>query len=228
MLAITNPRWRTLTGWSRPRRSPPNLTCQRSGRWYRRARELVRRCFRRLGNQLPRGGRSARPGGVVRVRPRARRPARRLHLHVVRADAARVHARGDGILAPAVHRLGSVRRAQGRARPARARVPQHRPSDRNGVPRRLRRLSDDVARGKRRGARPPCRGGRRCVGAAVRRVHGQCRSLIRPARHRAVVGRRPGTRPDGLPSPGSIWMRCAPTSAACVRTSRARWRSWRW
>ena len=45
-------------------------------------------------------------------------------------DRARLHARGLQLLAPALHRLGGLRGAEGRPRAARARVPQHRPADR--------------------------------------------------------------------------------------------------
>ena len=86
-----------------------------------------------------------------------------------------LHARGAGLLAPALDRLAGLRRAEARPRPARGRVPQHRPPDRHRLPGRLGRLPDDLARGERRRARAPRRRRRRRVAAAVRRVHGERR-----------------------------------------------------
>ena len=67
-----------------------------------------------------------------------------------RADTPRLHARAPRSLASAVHRLWRVRRAEGRSRPSRGRVRQHRPADRDGVPGRLRSVRLDLARAKRR------------------------------------------------------------------------------
>ena len=127
---------------------------RRSASRYSRRHGGLRRRLRRIGHQLARRRRTPRPPGLERLRARARGAARRLHLHVRRPDAARLHARGAGVVASALHRLGRVRRAEGRARPPRRRVREHRPADGNGVSRRVGRLHHDLARGQRRRARP--------------------------------------------------------------------------
>ena len=68
---------------------------------------------------------------------------------------AGLHARADGVVAPALRRLGRLRRARRRPHAPRPRVPQHRPADRDALPRRRGRLPDDVARGQRRRVRAP-------------------------------------------------------------------------
>ena len=81
----------------------------------------------------------------------------------------------------------------------RARVPQHRPADRDALPGRRRGLPDDLARGQRRRVRAPRRGRRRRLEPPVRAVHGLRRAQLRRALRRTVV--RAGTQPraQGLP-----------------------------
>ena len=57
-------------------------------------------------------------------------------------------------MAPALHGVGGLRRARRRAPPTRARVPQHRPPDRDGVPGRPGDVPADVDGGERRRVRP--------------------------------------------------------------------------
>ena len=101
--------------------------------------------------------------GLERLRPGAQRPCRRVHPHVDRPDPAGLHARGAGVVAPPLHRVRRIRRAEGRARPARGRVRQHRSADRQRVPRRLGGVRHDArwrrtspsSTGSRRATAPP-------------------------------------------------------------------------
>ena len=90
----------------------------------------LRRRARRLGHQLARRRRAPRSGRLERLRARARGAARRRDPYGRRLHAARLHARGAELLAPALHGRRRVRGARRRARPTRARVPEHRPPDR--------------------------------------------------------------------------------------------------
>ena len=102
--------------------------------------------------------------------------------------------------------------------PPRARVPQHRPADRDAVPGRRRRLPDDVARGQRRRVRAPRRRRRRRLAAAVRAVHGLGRAQLRRALGRALVAAGPRSRAQGV-------QQLRPPRAARVRGQRARERA---
>ena len=135
--------------------------------------ELVRRRVRRSGHQLARGRRAARAGGLGRVRSRARRGAGRLHTHVVAADAARLHARVDGLLASAVHWIRGLRRAQGVARRPRRRVPQHRTADSDAVSRWQFGVCLDGHGRPGCGARAVCARRRGGVASDVRRGDGE-------------------------------------------------------
>ena len=71
------------------------------------------RCgVRRLGDQLAGRSSTAGPRRLERLRARAQRCRRRLHPHLDRSDAARVHPRGARLLASALHRLRRLRRAR--------------------------------------------------------------------------------------------------------------------
>ncbi len=176
-----------------------------SGGWYGRAHELLRRGLRRVRHQFARGGGAAVASGVERVRAGAERHRGWVHPHVDRPDAAGVHARGARLVAPPLHRLRRLRRAEGRARPSRCRVHQHRPAHGQRLPRRLGRVRVDVAGGQRRRSRPNRSRGRRGLGAAVQRLHGQRRPRVRTARHRALVCRRAVAGAQGVPAPGASW-----------------------
>ena len=79
-------------------------------------------------------------------------------------------------------------------------VRQHGPADRHGVPRRLGRVHHGLARGERGRVRP-ARARRRCrLGAAVQRVHGERRPLVRDALDGALVGGRALARAQGVPA----------------------------
>ena len=84
-------------------------------------------------------------------------------------------------------------------RPPRARVPQHRPADRDALPGRRRGLPHDLARGQRRRVRAPRRGRRRRLEPPVRAVHGLRRAQLRRALGRALVAAGPRARAQGLP-----------------------------
>ena len=138
-----------------------------------------------------------------------------MHPHVDGPHRSRLHARGARILAPALHGLARIRRAEAGARPARPRVPEHRASHRRGVPGRLGRVSHDIARGQRRRARSACSRRRPCLGVDVQRLHGERRPLVRRPRDGALVTRGSRTRPAG-----STPLR--PAGTARVRRRRSR------
>ena len=140
---------------------------------------------------------------MARRGARAKRPAGRCDPHRRRPHRARFHARGAVVVAPALRRLGGVRRARRRPRATRARVPQHRGSDGVALPRRLGRVPLDLARAERRGLRAPRPRRRRGLAAAVRGVHALRGPELRCALGRAVVaaGRQAGA--PGLPPSGS-------------------------
>ena len=171
------------------------------------------------------GSRAARPRRLERLHPRAQRRGRRLHQDVDRPHAAGLHARGARVLAPALHRLGSVCRAEGRARPARRDVRQHRPAHRDGVSRRLGGVHHRLAGGQRGGVRTAGAGRRGCVGAPVQRVHGERRPLVRDSLDRALVRCRPRARPQGVPAarpPRACSSSRATRSSAAATGSRRR------
>ena len=113
-----------------------------------------------------------------------------------------------------------LRRAQGRARPTRARVPQHRPPDRDGVPRRLGRVRHDLARGKRRGARAPRRRRRRRLGASFNGFMANADLAFGLLGDRALVGRgsraRRARRTGGSAAAGCWSSPAARSSAAAT------------
>ena len=121
-------------------------------------------------------------------------------------------------MAPALHRLGRVCRAEGRSRPPRRRLRQHRPPDRHGVSRRLGGVHHGLARGQRGGVRPARTGRRRRLGAPVQRVHGATptsrsgssrRSFGRPRASRSAARRCGGSAAAGCSSsPGNTLVSC--------------------
>ena len=167
----------------------------------------------------------AREGWYVCVLERERR-RRRLHPDVDRADAAGVHARGARVVASALHRLRRLRRAEGRARPARRRVRQHRPADRHRVPGRLGRVR---RRARSRETSPSSTGSRR---ATAPPGSGSSTSSWRTptsrsgfSRHRALVGGRPLARAQGVPAaraPRAARVRRARRSSAAATGSPRR------
>ena len=158
------------------------------------------------------GAALARPGRLERLRPRAQRPCRRLHPDLVRPDPAGLHPRGARVVAPPLHRVRGLRRAGRRTRTSRRHLRQHGPPDRSRVPRRLGRVRHGLARGQCGGVRPPRAGRRRRLGAPVRRVHGQRRSLVRACRRSS--GRPRGSRSVARLSGGSAAAACSSSPAA--------------
>ena len=129
------------------------------------------------------------------------------------------------VVASALHRLRRLRRAEGRARPARRHVRQHRSPDRHGLPGRLGRVHHGLARGQRGRVRPSRARRRRRLGAPVQRVHGERRPLVRDPLDRALVGRRALARPQGLPParpPRAARVRRATRSSAAATGSPRR------
>ena len=159
----------------------------------------------------------SKAGWNVCVLERERR-ARRLHPHVERSDRARLHARGARVVAPALHRLARVRRAEAGARPARGRVPEHGAPDRRRLPGRLGRVRHDVARGQRRRARAPRRRGRRLPGRRCSTASWPT-PTCRSACSARSSGRRPVSASDGRRSAASVVAGCSSTSAAFSRAA---------
>ncbi len=135
------------------------------------------------------------------------------HPHLLGAHGARLHARADGGLAPALRGLRGLCRAGRRPDAPRPRVPQHRSADRRALPGRRGRVRDHVARGQRRRVRAPRDGRRRRLAAPVRAVHGLGRSQLRRALGRALVAAGPRPRAQGVPA-ASAGAGCWPSRAA--------------
>ena len=124
---------------------------------------------------------------MARLRARAQRLARRRDPHG-RDHRAGFPPRRLQRVASALGRRRCARAARRRSGGARARVPQHRPADGDGVPRRC----------VPRSCCATLPGNASELGAGVagraRAVLPERRSRVRRARHRAVVGRRPRVR----------------------------------
>ena len=101
------------------------VTCQPAGTVVASPHGGLRRGPGGLGDQHADRGRAPRSGRVEGVRPRALRPARRRDPDRGRLHAARLHARGAELVAPAL-RAPLPTRARRRAARARPRVRQHR------------------------------------------------------------------------------------------------------
>ena len=112
-----------------------------------------------------------------------------------------------------------LRRAEGRARPARRRVRQHRSADRLGVPRRHGRLRLDSISPRTSPSSTRTRGRRRRLGVDVQRLHGERRPLVRPPR-RSSSGRAPGSISVGRRYGGSVAADCSSSSGATLTSCR--------
>ena len=175
--------------------------------------------------QLADGRRTARARGLERLRARAQRACSAARS----APATSSPAPGfTHELMASWHPLfaGSAAYAElgDDLAPPRARVPQHRPADRDAVPRRRRRLPDDVARGQRRRVRAPRGRRRRRLEPPVRAVHGLGRAQLRRALGRALVAPGPRARAQGLrqlrpPRPARVR---GPLARQRARLARAR------
>ena len=155
--------------------------------------------------------RAARARRLAGLRARAQRLVRRRDQDRG-ADRAGVPPRRLQRLAPALGRRRGARRARRRARGARARVPQHRAADGDGVS------------GRRRGL-PPAHGGGKRAGARAG-VAGTCSSASSPtptsrsACSAPSSGRRPGLRSPRRPCGGSAARARSPSSArSCSRAA---------
>ena len=208
--------------YSTSRRSMPLLvahqavTCQ-GGTDSVASRDGDLRCgVRRLGDQL--AGRSGASGArrLERVRARAQRRRRRLHPHVDRSDAARLHPRGARVLASALHRLRRLRRARRASSTARGVVyvntdlPTGTAFPDGSAAFITGSLEGNVAEFDRLAPGD---------GAAWERQFNefmaQRRSLVRDPLDRALVGRRAHARPQGAPP-------ARPPRPARVRRQHAR------
>ena len=132
-----------------------------------------------------------------------------------------LHARGARLVAPALHGLAGLCRAEAGARPARRRVPEHRASHGVHVSGRLSRVPLDLARGQRRGTRAARVRRRRGLGGDVRRLHVQRGSLVRRARDRALVAAG-----LGLGAPGAAALRAPRPPRSMSAASSSSCRDW--